>query len=74
MELLTDKKPDGDRAEFAVLQKQNPQLRQVLARALDHNAANATAASPFPRELESLRKPLAPLRPRPEKPVSKPGE
>lgn len=67
LKLLTDKKPNPDWAEFQVLQKQNPQLRQTIARALDHNSANATASAPFPRELENLRKAPAIVRPRIDK-------
>jgi hypothetical protein len=74
LELLGDKKADGDRAELALLQQQNHQLRFVLARALDHNAANATAETLFPSQLEYLRKPPLPLpRPRADKPPAKVG-
>jgi serine/threonine-protein kinase len=70
-ELLVEKKPDAKKpagqTEFVLLQRLNSQLRPMVARALDHNAANSPAT--FPRELESLRKP--PPRLRPEKPLPK---
>ena len=51
----------GDKVEqernSRLLLVENPKLRLWVASALDHNAALATKAQPFPKELEPLRKP-----------------
>ncbi len=51
----------GNKAEqernSRLLLVENPKLRLWVASALDHNAALATKAQPFPKELEPLRKP-----------------
>src|SRR5262249_9813577 len=74
-ELLVEKKPDAKKpagqAEVVQLQRLNFQLRPMIARALDHNAANSPA--PFPRELQHFRKPPPRLL-RPEKPLPKGDE
>lgn len=60
LELLGDKKRFGDprwRRQFLGKNPQLHQLHQWVAKALDYNAANA-AESPFPRELEPLRRPF----------------
>ncbi len=68
----------NDRGRFGqwYVLNQSPRLRLWVARALDHNAANATAAEPFPEELEFLRKPGVPGSAGPrrgEKPAGKDG-
>ncbi|HXG11991.1 MAG TPA: serine/threonine-protein kinase [Gemmataceae bacterium] len=71
LELLNEKRPEPTRKELETLLRQNPKLHQMVAEALEHNAANATADSPFPHELDFLRKPPVPLRLRGDKPAAK---
>jgi hypothetical protein len=57
MELLAKKGMLGEHLERIHLLMDQPQLRYELARALDANKVNSTAADPFPPELETWRVP-----------------
>jgi hypothetical protein len=58
MELFGDlKRPPKGRLPLALFLRENPQLAQWVAKALDFNAVNATPEAPFPPQLEPLRRP-----------------
>jgi hypothetical protein len=62
LEILGDRLAEPEKAaerKGQVLFK--PQLRHMIARALDYNAANASPQHPFPPQLELLRRPPNPL-------------
>jgi serine/threonine-protein kinase len=61
VQLASDKMPEADRFEKVRFLFNNANLRYMIARALEHNAANQQArGEPFPAELEYLRKPPSP--------------
>ncbi len=59
--LASERRPENERFERARYLFIHPQLRYLIAQALDHNAANLRAQNePFPDELQYLRKPPSP--------------
>jgi serine/threonine-protein kinase len=62
LELLGERPAEADKAMERYRQfLLKPQLRQMIARALEYNVANATAEAPFPSQLDYLRRPPPPL-------------
>src|SRR5207248_1295856 len=61
LQLASAKLQENERLERARFLFNHPQLRYMIARALDHNAANLQAQNKsFPDELQYLRKPPSP--------------
>jgi serine/threonine-protein kinase len=66
LKLLVEKWPESDRLQRQPFLFNNPRLREMIARALNYNHANATPEQPFPERLQPFRKapvPRSPLGP-----------